>query len=60
MVGFMEFLCLGDCLFEVILCQDEDQHIWCFDASGSYLEKYVYQVFFKSSATVFLQYLGGT
>jgi hypothetical protein len=28
LIGFMEFLRLGDCLREVTLSQDEDKYIW--------------------------------
>jgi hypothetical protein len=45
LIGFMEFLRLGDCLREVTLSQDEDQHIWRFDASGSYSAKSAYRAF---------------
>lgn len=49
MVGFMEFL--GDCLREVVLTEEDGQHIWRFDASGSYSTKFVYRAYFTSSVT---------
>jgi hypothetical protein len=50
MAGFMEFLRLGDCL-QILLSQEEDQHIWRFDAFGSYSAKSAYRVFFNGSVT---------
>jgi hypothetical protein len=51
LIGFMEFLRLGNCLREVTLSQDEDQHIWRFDALESYSSKSAYRAFFNGSAT---------
>jgi hypothetical protein len=53
LIGFMEFLWLGDCPREVTLSQDQDQdqHIWQFDASGSYSAKSAYRAFFNGSIT---------
>lgn len=51
LIGFMEFLRLGDCLREVTLSNDEDQHIWRLDASGSYSAKSANRAFFTGSVT---------
>jgi hypothetical protein len=40
---------LGDCLHEVTLSNDEDQHIRRFDALGSYSTKSAYRAFLNGS-----------
>jgi len=51
MIGLLEYLHLWDGLREVALSQDDDQHIWRFDASGTYSAKSTYQAFFYGSVT---------
>ena len=51
MIGLSEYLHLWDGLREVALSQDDDQHIWRFDASRTYSAKSTYRAFFYGSVT---------
>lgn len=51
MVGYMELLWLNDCLREVLLTEDADQHVWRLDATGVFSAKSAYRAFFNGSVT---------
>jgi hypothetical protein len=46
-IGLFEFFQLWDLIHEVVLSQEEDQHIWKLDGSGCFSSKSAYRAFFN-------------
>ncbi|GJN35167.1 hypothetical protein PR202_gb23914 [Eleusine coracana subsp. coracana] len=51
LVWLYEYFQLWDVLLEVNLSEDNDQHTWRFDGSGSFSTKSAYQAFFNGAMT---------
>jgi hypothetical protein len=51
LVGLYEYFQLWDALLEVNLSDDNDQHSWRWEASGSFSTKSAYQAFFNGAIT---------
>jgi hypothetical protein len=49
LVGLQQYLLLWDTLREVVLTQDDDQHVWRHEAFGRFSSKSCYSVLFTGS-----------
>jgi hypothetical protein len=49
LLGLQQYLLLWDSLGEVVLTQDDDQHVWRHKASGRFSSKSCYKVLFSGS-----------
>ncbi|GJN09811.1 hypothetical protein PR202_ga27851 [Eleusine coracana subsp. coracana] len=49
--GIREFLRLWDYLLNIALADQEDHHIWKYEASGCYSSKSAYKAYFNGSVT---------
>jgi len=51
LIGLYELFQLTDILSDFVLTQEDDTHIWRFDASGQYTAKSAYLAFFNGATT---------
>lgn len=49
--GIREFFRLWDCLVDITLNDQDDNHVWTLDASGCYSSKSAYRGYFNGSVT---------
>jgi hypothetical protein len=51
LIGLSEYLHTWDILQEIVLSNEEDQHVWKFDKSGVFSSKSAYRAFFNGAIT---------